>query len=489
MTVAGLRDPRLKDRPVVDKSFLWFLLPALLQTLIGVGVMVPITTYYLDPADLGTVAILTALAMLVTPLASTGDNWVLSTHWHATPETGRKELLFNLLLVNLGMKTVWVVVFWLLSPLFLPQVVRDYRPEYHQYFGLVLLGLLAGTLWGTLSPLMVIERAPVSHAINESLQWAAGAITTLVGLSVMKLGVLAMFLAPIAAGLVSMLHGFHYAAHRVSLRPSLHWSKQIAQSGMPAIPFSLMDVVANSMDRFVIQRWLDLSTLGIYAHSQSYRGMFVTVTKAYSRTMTPTFLELFAGNPRQSQRQVEETVSLWYLCVAVGGILVTLFSADVVHLLTHGKFDRAAALVPIWFLLVSVHSMAIPYTQYLLTARQSLLLSWSSILMGLGTMGLVAVATWLFGVIGATSAAVFGALALHGMRFFLARRFGCPYGIEPGAFWSMVAVLAVYMLVYGVELPFSAKMVMAVAALTVLWIKTAPLWSWQAVVRLWAAPK
>ena len=66
---------------------------------------------------------------------------------------------------------------------------------------------------------------------------------------------------------------------------------------MPAIPFSLMDVIANSLDRFVIQRWLDLSTLGIYAHSQSYRGMFVTVTKAYSRTMTPTFLELFAGIP------------------------------------------------------------------------------------------------------------------------------------------------------------------------------------------------
>ncbi|MGB4994524.1 MAG: hypothetical protein WBO50_05110, partial [Nitrospira sp.] len=163
---------------MVDRSFLWFLLPTLLQTLIGVGVMVPITTYFLDPADLGTVAILTALAMLVTPLASTGDHWVLSTHWHVTPESGRKELLFNLLLANLGMKTVWVVVFWLLSPLVLPQLIRDYRPEYQQYFGLVLLGLLAGTLWGTLSPLMVIERAPVSHAMNESLQWAAGATMT-----------------------------------------------------------------------------------------------------------------------------------------------------------------------------------------------------------------------------------------------------------------------------------------------------------------------
>ena len=471
------------------KSFLWFLLPPVLQAIVGIGVMVPITTYYLDPTDIGTVAILTALALLVTPLASTGDNWVLSTHWHATSEPERKDLLFNLLLANFGMKAVWVGVFWALSPWVLPHLIRDYRPEYVQYFGLVLLGLLAGTLWGTLSPLMVIEREPVMHALNESLQWGAGATITLVGLSVAKIGVLALFLAPIAAGLTATLHGLWYAAHRVSLRPSLHWGKEIVRSGMPAIPSGLMDVVANSLDRFVIQRWLDLSTLGIYAHSQSYRGIFVTVTKAYSRTMTPTFLELFAGSPGRSQRQVEETVLLWYLCVAAGGILVTLFSSEVIHLLTHGKFDRAAELVPIWFLLMFVHSMAIPYTQYLLTVRRNVLLSWSSVLMNLGTMGLVCFATWQFGVIGATSAAVVGALALHVMRFFLARRLGCPYGFEGGLLWSMGAVLVAYVMTYRVGLPLSAKILFAAVVMAVLWIKIAPLWSWQAVARGWSAPK
>ena len=489
MTAAARDAPAHKVRPVVDKSFLWFLFPTLLQTVLGIGVMVPITTYYLDPADIGTVAILTALAVLVTPLASTGDSWVLSTHWHATSEPGRKELLFNLLLANLGMKTAWVGIFWWLSPWVLPHLIRDYRPEYQQYFGLALLGLLTVTLWGTLSPLMVIERAPVSHAVNESLQWGAGATTTLVGLSVAKIGVLALFLAPIAAGLVSSLHGLWYAAHRVSLRPSLHWGREIMRSGMPAIPFSLMDVVANSLDRFVIQRWLDLSTLGIYAHSQSYRGMFVTVTKAYSRTMTPTFLELFAGSPDQSSRQVEATVSLWYLCVTAAGILVTLFSSEVIHILTHGKFDRAAELVPIWFLLVFAHTMAIPYTQYLLTARQNVLLSWSSVLMSLGTMGLVSVATWQFGVIGATSAAVFGALALHGMRFYLARRLGCPYGLEAGLLWGTGAILVAYVVTYRVGLPLPVKFILAGAVVTALWIKIAPLLSWQTMMRVWLRPK
>ena len=455
-------DSPQKVRPVVDKSFLWFLLPPLLQTIVGIGVMVPITTYYLDPADLGTVAILTALAMLVTPLASTGDNWVLSTHWHATSASGRKELLFNLLLANFGMKSLWVVIFWLLSPVVLPHLIRDYQPEYQQYFGLALLGLLAGGLWVTLSSLMVIERAPVSHAVNELLQWGAGAMTTLLGLAVAKIGVLALFLAPISAGLLSALHGLWYAAGKLSPQPSLHWGKEILLSGMPAIPFSVMDVVANSLDRFVIQRWLNLSTLGVYAHSQSYRGMFVTVTKAYSRTMTPTFLELYAGNPGQSERQVEETVSLWYLCVTAGGILVVLFSPEVIHLLTHGKFDQAAELVPIWFLLMFAHSMAIPYTQYLLTARQNILLSWSSILMSLGTMGLVCVGTWQFGVIGATSAAVFGALALQGMRFCLARRFGCLYGLETGMLQGVGVIVMAYVVSRLMEIPLPLKALVGV---------------------------
>ena len=84
--------------------------------------------------DLGAVAILTSLAMLVTPLASTGDSWVLSTHWHASSESGRKELLFNLLVVNFGMKVLWVVIFWLLSPIVLPQVIREKRVSVAGYF-------------------------------------------------------------------------------------------------------------------------------------------------------------------------------------------------------------------------------------------------------------------------------------------------------------------------------------------------------------------
>lgn len=473
----------------MDKSFLWFLAPSVLQMMAGIFVMVPVTTYYLGPADIGVVAILTALAMPVVPLASTGDSWVLSSHWHTASVNDRRELLFNLLVANVSMKALWAGLFWLCSATLLPILVRDYRPEYRDYFGYALLGLFAGTTWATLSPMMVIERASAAHAVNESLQWLAGALTTLVGLILADLGMLALFLAPIAAGLASTVHGCYHLRHKLSARLRPHWLRDIARSGLPAVPFSLMDVFSNTLDRFVIQRWLDLSSLGIYAHSQNYRGMFITLTKAYSRTITPSFLEFFAGAQGAAAGRVRRASSRWYVALGVAGVLVALFSRDIVHVLTHGKFDEAAMLVPLWFFLAFAHSMGVPFTQYLLSARRNMILSGSSIMMTVGTMLLVVVCTWKFGVVGATAASVSGSLGLHASRYWLARRYGCPYGFEPAMAWGMAAVLCAYVLVQTVELPFILKLSAAALVAAAASIRLGRDISWRDMRRAWALSK
>jgi O-antigen/teichoic acid export membrane protein len=350
--------------------------------------------------------------------------------------------------------------------------VREYRPEYQAYFGLALIGLLAGTSWITLSSVMVNERAPVSHAVNESLQWGTGAATTLIGLSMVKLGVVAMFLAPIAGGVASSIHGWYYVRRKVSGRVRVHWLKEIIKTGMPAVPASMTDVAANTLDRFVIQQWLNLSSLGIYAHAQTYRGIFISVTKAYSRTMLPNFLELFATRSPRLAQTLESTTSAWYVCITVGGILVTFFSPELVHLLTHGKFDEAAKLVPLWYLFVFAHSMGVPFTQYLLSVRRNGLMSATSIVLSIATMALVMAGTWRFGVVGATLAAAGGAVGLHLARYIIARRLGCPYDLEPGFVWGVSALLTTYAAVHGIGLPLGIKVVAAVSivGIALVWL-------------------
>ena len=62
----------------VTQNLLYYLAPLILQSVIGVLVMVPVTTYYQDPKDIGIVAILSVNAIPIGALSSTGNAWILS---------------------------------------------------------------------------------------------------------------------------------------------------------------------------------------------------------------------------------------------------------------------------------------------------------------------------------------------------------------------------------------------------------------------------
>jgi hypothetical protein len=86
-------------------------------------------------------------------------------------------------------------------------------------------------------------------------------------------------------------------------------------------------------------------------------------------------------------------------------------------------------------------------------------------------MLLVAAATWQFGVIGATGAAVVGVFALHITRYILARHCGCRYHIESGVLWGVAVVMALYLLTRWVEPPLPLKFFMGAAVIAVVGIR------------------
>jgi O-antigen/teichoic acid export membrane protein len=161
-----------------------------------------------------------------------------------------------------------------------------------------------------------------------------------------------------------------------------------------------------------------------------------------------------------------------------------LFSPELVHVLTHGKFDAAAKLVPLWYLFVFAHSMGVPFTQYLLSVRRNGLMSASSILLSIVTMALVIAGTWRFGVVGAALAAAGGATGLHLARYILARRLGCPYELESGFVWGVGALFATYAVVHGIGLPLGIKVVAAVSIIGVALIRLVRLAAVRDIVRV-----
>ena len=205
------------------RNFFYYLGPSLIKVVVSVLLLVPITTYYLGPEDFGVVGILIGLTMPLGPLSSLGDNWVLSNHWFKIPNEDRQELVFNLIISNLGFKLVAVVVFWLASFACLEIIIKDYQPEYFYYFSLVLIGFFFNSFWPTITQVMIMEGAARNNAIIEITQLIVNVVVTIVLLSTFKLGVVSIFLAAIATGLCSTIMGLFYIKPKMRAKLRRHW--------------------------------------------------------------------------------------------------------------------------------------------------------------------------------------------------------------------------------------------------------------------------
>lgn len=428
----------------MKENFFYFIFPSIVTGVFGFFLLIPVTTYYLDPADFGVFALLTALTMPIGPLSSTGVSWVLGGSFFKISAEQRRVLLFNVTLSDAVLKCFWVAIFWLAAPWILFYCLREVGPNYVFWFRLSLITVLLNAFWPTVSYHLVLSRKGSRHALFEILPWLAGTATTLFTLSVLGWKTDTLFWSPIIAGIVLLLMNLWHLWAEVTVRIDRTWLKEILTVGLPSVPASLVEMLRNSLDRIFLERWLSLDALGLYSHSLAYRNLFTVGTKAFSRVFSPHALEVFSKN--QDHTPLDTRLNHWYTLIGVAGIPTVFFAEEVVGFLTHGKFTAAAFPVKIWFLLVLCFSYAIPYNSFLQEAKRTGFLATTDIVVNLVFLGLAIPAIYWGGVAGAALNYVAGNFCLQLVRHHASVKYGCREFSQRGL-WTAILFLSLGMLI------------------------------------------
>jgi len=419
--------------------------------------MVPIATYYLNAKDFGIIAILNAITMPIGPLSSAGFSWVLSANYYKIDSEERKAMIFNTVFLDFILKFLWVLIFWILSSTMLPLVIKDYEPRYNFYFKLTLISVLLMTFWPSVSYLIVLQKKGLIHAIFEISQFIVGAITAIICFTMLKMTTMTLFVGPLVTGLFSMFICLWYMRRYVIPKLSKKWFIEVFKVGMPSIPANLFEVLANISDRYFIQRWTNLSQLGIYSHSLSYKNIFTMGTKAFSRTFSPCALETYSY--KIDSKDLERKLKTWYGLLGIAGVFVTLFSYDIVKILTHGKFITAAPLVPLWFLLVLSFTYGMPYTQFLFVHKKNVFMVKSGILIGVFFIGVSAFFIYKFNMMGAVMAMVLSNFAIQLTRRVYAKKLGCEVVNEKDFLLILSLLVIIYLICSFIRIDILGKII------------------------------
>lgn len=426
----------------MKRDFFLYALPSVIIGGLGALVLIPITTYYLDPDDFGVFGLLTAFTMPLGPLASVGVSWVLAGNYFRVEEKERKEMMFNVLSFELVLKLFWIILFWFLAPYLLPMLAKDFQPEYLTYFRMLLLSLLFGTLSPSVAQLLILQKKPALYAFFEIGAWVLGSLATIAALAYFKLSTVSLFWGQLVNEFISLLLAGWYVKDFLIPRFQKHWFLETVKVGLPSIPWNLTEVLRNVLDRYFIQLWHTLADVGVYIHSLTYKAVFGIGSKAFNNTFNADVLELFSqGFPLQD---FIGKLKKWYGILGIGGTFFIFFSHEIVDILTHGKFLAAAPLIPLWFLFPLFFSFGMPYTQYLLVHKKNFFLSVSGILVTAISIVLMIFAIRSFGIMGATIAVVASNGAVQLVRFFYARKLGCHSIADRTFFGILIFLISLY---------------------------------------------
>lgn len=431
--------------------------------------MVPVTTYFLDPTDIGVVALLMTVAMPVRAFAPAGAAWVIGGNFFSATQDERRAMLFNVLIFELLLRSLIAFLLYFAAVPILSWLVVDYRPEYIHYLNLVLAASLAGSLWPTISFLMTVQNRPQSLALFSLVQASTSALTTVICLAVLGLGVVSLFLAMLVSACISLAMELLYVRQYVNYSFERKWLREIIRTGFLSAPGGLAELISNMVDKIAIQRWAGLGPLGLYSHSQSYQTIFKMVTSAFSKTLTTDTLKIYSQG--LDPVPLEHKFSVWYGMLAILGVGVALFSDDLISLLTHGKFTDSAPLVLIWYLLVFSVSHALPYALFLMARKRNRALMYTQLVPTLVGIGLVVVGAYFFGVFGAAWATLITSVSIQACRYIAAHRFGYRGIAERRFFEALIVFVSVCLLDYLLALTTGWEMLVCMLLVPALVVR------------------
>lgn len=424
----------------------------------GLFVIVPVSTYYLDPVDFGIIAIITVFSNFVLPFSTMAVGWVLGSSYYRLSESQRKEYIFNALLFGATLRVIFVSIFAVAGKYLLPVLIKSYESRFLVYYWIMLAGNLFACVWELVSYVIVLQKKGKYHALIEIIPFLFNLVTLVVLLAVFKLKTISLVIAVFVQAFTSCILATVYLRKLVTFKFSFYWLKQIAKLNIPSIPLNIFDFVSSYVERYFIEFWYSLSTLGIYSHSLLYRKMFMVPLKAFSRTYSPEVLESISTSNELMLSNAKIFLKRWFGVLSVFGIGVVLFSKEALTILTHGKFTQAAQLVSLWYILILVYSFGLPYTQFLFAHKKMKFVIISETTLGVFSWGM----TWLFvkycGINGAGLAIFLYIFALYIIRKHYSMSFGCP-SFEDINFWIYL-ILVLGMVAFGIiALPIISKLV------------------------------
>ena len=333
------------QKRVVNNSIAYTLVSIL--PFITAFITLPIYTRYIEPSDFGLIAIITTFGSLVGVSMSLQLNAALPRLYFDEDEIGVRQLFstifYSVTIIAGGFMIFISIAGDKIITLLFPSIENAYFP----FFFIGLFTVFLSQLSMVINRLLVVQEKGSVVLKRTLVVQPIGLIIGIYLVAYLKLAVLGVLVSVLITTMITLLINIWVVrGYFVKVWDKRRFKESYIYS-WPIIPHALGGYLFMYSDILVMEKYLPLAAIGIYAIADRFSQILKIIVNALGTALSPNFMRLAKDSEIGAVNSFNKIISLWLFFILTVWLFLSLFAAELVGLLTDEKYHEAYIYIPL----------------------------------------------------------------------------------------------------------------------------------------------
>ena len=381
-------------------------------------ILLPILTRYLSTEEYGINSYITAVMTFMFVLASLSLNSYLLRHYFLEPDLEERKKMISEIF---GVICVFNLLLLLLQIMIVPYALKYFgiKIPFYPFFFLGIINNFFDVI--SIIPLVLfrVQGDTRKFFILSVSRIVLQYIATYIFVVIMHQGLIGTFYGKLIINIPFGLLYLYIILKQAPIRMTYRRVKEALVFSLPLVPGNLSYLILTLSDRIILERFVDLNSLGIYSVAMTIAIALNVMIQALYKTIEPLIFKAYATS--EFVRLNIKLYKYYLLLVYWGGFGIALFSKEVFLLLGSKSFQVGYKIVPAMILSVIISGVTIFLNTILIAEKKQKIISLSIFITAVISILLNVIMIPHFGYYGAIIASCSASLVSNAISHYFAR--------------------------------------------------------------------
>ncbi len=321
------------------KDFLVYGLASILGKIVAVFLM-PIYTSILTKEEYGAMALILSCSGVLDLISNLNIHSGIARDYYER-DTNKVSLVstgfFSILMIS-----TFVFILMLVTTDIWTEYVLGI-PQYKTAFILMLASVPVTSFHNYFSILTRFKRKPWLYTVGILIQITVQVSISIYGVVFLRGGIVWVFWGALIGQCCDTLYNMYINKELLSFVYENKYIKRALKFSIPTLPAIIAGWLDTSFGQIIIGRYISIEELGVYSIAVSISSAFILISTALQNVWSPFLYENY--QKEYFQEEVNRLYKFFVLCLAALSITLSLFSKEIVLLLSNETYLKASEYI------------------------------------------------------------------------------------------------------------------------------------------------